>query len=383
MKRVSNDRFTRFLIPDAIAWMVLLTLTLLCGACHGSASADSESTALLREEENALRVHGVNYDPAAPAHSLSWTPLKLEMSMRLAGRSLDLAADYGSWIAGAVLQAPLQTPAAIAAGCTVSADSEGLRTAECPISLIRLAQWGVTEGEAPMEWLLEAEREEEGSAGRVRVELDENGAPRFPADVVLSPHLVFTLRRAGDDRPIRLRSRTRLVLEGRLDAWPQGLMVLRSTGDAVPLKAEGAAGVGAEGLGEVEVKDVTMAFADKPSEFFRQRPRILSATPLDPEGEPWTTGRVTGVALKWADTAAQTRSSRITHYRIYRNRDPDGDGAWRLAGVVEASETRFVDRTFDGDGPVEYVVSHEMDFPFGYRYEGVFYEPMRIQEVGL
>src|SRR6476660_5835593 len=65
---------------------------------------------------SGVSTQGINYDPVTPVERLSYTPLKLEATAQVAGKAVELTADYTSWIVGATLRGPGGKDA-VQAGC--------------------------------------------------------------------------------------------------------------------------------------------------------------------------------------------------------------------------------------------------------------------------
>lgn len=366
MKPVLRPFFEKPLRPMSSA-LVLSVLAILTGCgSGGSEPAPSE------------QIRNLNYDPQLLQDSkiwspqLSWSPLKLEAAGRLAGQSVELLGDYRSWFIGAVYQSALGSEDAIASECR----GRGPNRIECDLRILRLAQSGQVD-EPGFSWLLELEGDP--LVGRVTADLDPDGQPRYPAEVEVEAHLTLMVKEDGAAEPLLLGSRDASVLSGAMKSWPDGLMVLQLRRPVAYYAKDSLEDAEAEPF--LVIDRATLAFSDKPSEFFRRQPAV-KAQVIDPAGGEWTKGAVGGVRLAWEDTSKYVRHDFVTHYNVYRNLSPGNPGTWQLLSTLPADRTDLLDEGYDGARSVEYLVTHGMQYAqFDFQYEGLYAPPTRVEAV--
>jgi len=318
---------------------------------------------------SGVSTQGINYDPVTPVERLSYTPLKLEATAQVAGKAVELTADYTSWIVGATLRGPGGKDA-VQAGCKPAGEGR----VDCGVYPVRFAQFGVVEKPVAFSWMCEVGGAREAPMGTVNASVNKDGGLVYPGKVRFAPNLLFTVQEKGG-KVLRLQSRTTPVFDGFVNGWPLGLLVASLANGPVPFFAEGQA------KPYLVLTAATFAFADKPSEFFRRRVKILSTSVVGRSGAPWAkTGAVGGVELKWEEDH-EVLSSRLSRFNVYRSFRPGDLKSWELVAKVPVNQKRLVDAAYDGKKRVAYLVTHEMEYPFDRVYEGIYGPPTVVEPV--
>jgi hypothetical protein len=317
---------------------------------------------------------GITYDPATPADRLSMTPLKFEGAAEIGRQPADLVGDFTSWIAGVTALGPGKQ--ASGTSCRILGP-ETDRRADCDLTFVRFGNFGRLDKPKSLSWALDLELQPGSPNGNLRAAVDKDGSLAFPANVRFVLPLVLMVQEEGASEVVRLHGRPVPVFEGTARGWPQGLMVLALANGPIQFFREGSSS-DSDAEPYLVLKTGTLAFADKPSEFFRRKP-VVSAQLIDSAGAPWKAGQVGGVAVSWTGTAREVLSSRVTGYSVYRKQGEPG--TWQRIASVPSDTTSYLDKTNDGKSQSEYIVVHTMEFPFNRKYEGLYGSPAIVKPV--
>lgn len=242
---------------------------------------------------------------------------------------------------------------------------------EGPVFIVRFAKYGrVEEGPGPGYDFLIRMAECEGLGGSARIPMGELGQPVYPGFLRLSGKMILTLKVDNIPTPIILRSRIAAVLEGDLPGWPPYNTVLTLANGPIDYFYE-------QDLNNPNAEPVmvvygnTVTFGSAPSVFQSGKPQISGTSVRNAQGGPWSQGQeVGGVAMTWVDPSAQQSECPIDAFRIYKNSTPGELVGWEELALVPGIQHSYFDSEFDGTTPVEYLIVHATQFPFGYFYEG-------------
>lgn len=129
------------------------------------------------------------------------------------------------------------------------------------------------------------------------------------------------------------------------------------------------------------VSENRVTLGAKPSEFFSVVPEF-EAIIVDDKGNKWVDGEVGGVKLIWNDVNEQLDKFEVTHYHIYRNLVPGNLENWELMAILPSKIHHWIDPLYSGKENIEYLVLHSIEYPFGYKYEGIYGLPIVVRAIG-
>jgi hypothetical protein len=235
----------------------------------------------------------------------------------------------------------------------------------CDIRVLRFAQFGRVESPVAFDWLVTMVDDEGLIRGKMHAKLDDRGLLVYPASVELGGHMVVTVQIDGQEGPIRLRSRKEPIFRGKVPGWPPFGTELELENPPIEYFREDELDK-PDAVPFMKVTANTVRLGTQRSDFFFTRPAIQTLVPV----------KSGGYRITWTDTASRLTDQKIVSYRVYRNLHPGNLEGWQQIAEVPVGTTSFVDRDAPADARVEYVVSHVAEYPFGYKYEGIFNPPV-------
>ena len=267
----------------------------------------------------------------------------------------------------------------------------GALAVESPVVIFRFAKQGrltLADGTG-VDWLVRMV-DGETLRGVMRLPLNENGEPTFPGELELDGKMIITMKVDGEE-PVNLLSELDSSLTGDIYEWPP-----RHTQFALkkhvpyfdarlmaPAEGHGQIGRTMALVDQMTAPTITILenntrIGEEPSPFLSMTPEItrtwvVSHAALDRGKRAIKHEKVAGLGLQWTDTSAFITgplTCPCTRYHVYRNDDPGNLNGWFLVGTVPATETTYIDESWDGLHDAEYMVLNGSEFKFGYIYEG-------------
>ncbi|MEM7052748.1 MAG: hypothetical protein AAF604_23995 [Acidobacteriota bacterium] len=322
-----------------------------------------------RQVQTLPQTHGVNYEFVGHHHHpdfLSSAPLQFQATAQVAGQSVSLISDPGSVLAGSTCSGPcnVQPTTNELLNCSLNTGLTGTTSVVCNVQIMRFAQYGRVEGPMSFNWLVVMVEDDALLAGELRTTLGQKGLD-YPAEIELGGRMVVTVQPDGLP-PVRLLSRREPIFTGMVAGWPPHGLNLELSNPPIEYYLEGEID-DATASPFMVVTANTVQLGHETSSFMGSRPTITRAE------------RAKGaVVVEWTSTEGTVQGPQPSHYKLYRNAAGGELTAWVHVADVPIAETSFVDAGAPAKGPLQYVVSHAAEYPFGYEYEGIFNDPVTV-----
>jgi hypothetical protein len=234
--------------------------------------------------------------------------------------------------------------------------------ADCRLDILRFAQYGRVTDPIAFNWAV-VMAEGESLTGTMHAALDSTGALVYPASAELGGRMVVTVHVDGQPQPVVLRSRKEPKFQSQILGWPPyGSEFVLSNPPIPYYRASEIDDPAAEPFMVVTSNNVVIG--TQKAAFFEKRPKILAVTSTKD-----------GLDITWEETAGTVPGITIARYHLYRNLTPGTLSGWQMIATVPAGTSSYVDRSVPSGVPVDYVISHATDYPFGIEYEGIFDPP--------
>lgn len=234
--------------------------------------------------------------------------------------------------------------------------------ADCELNILRFAQYGRVTSPIAFNWAV-VMAEGETLSGSLHADLDSTGKLVYPAPAELGGRMVVTVHVDGQPNPIVLRSRKEPKFQSQILGWPPyGSEFVLSNPPIPYFRASEIDDPNAQPF--MVVTSNTVVIGTQKAAFFDKRPKILALTPT-----------TEGMSITWQGTAGTVPGITIARYHIYRNLTPGTLSGWQKIATLPANASSYIDRSVPSGVPVDYVISHATDYPFGIEYEGIFDPP--------
>lgn len=200
------------------------------------------------------------------------------------------------------------------------------------------------------------------------VELPSNGEGRM----WLNGRMMLFLKNKADGQVLELISRTPILQEGPVSAWPPVNVTVRSQGtDEYVLVSD------PHGPTVAKLHNGAITMQASTHEFLAEELKIIDYDFLDRAGEPvaaqQTTANVSGVRLTWSDI--RDKLPGVVGYHVYK-RASGAEALQRIGGDLDRADV--VDPDFDPTRAWEYSVVPVTKDLLGYDVDGVQDRPITL-----
>lgn len=227
------------------------------------------------------------------------------------------------------------------------------------LDVLRFAHFGRADSPFAMQWVLYMPE------GTGTLTAQPAAAPGGGYDVTLRCDLRFDMIMRGATKPLKLEPRMTPEFTGHSKTWPPKGATLSLANGPIPFyvsgerKAKGAM---------MRVLDVRFSFGKGTTAYQARPPKIVGAELVDSSGHAWRAGAVGGARITWAATDAAVAPVTLVGYTVYR---AIGNEPLARIAQVSASETSYVDSSYDGRGNVRYAVAHRTLYTPQFTYESM------------
>ncbi len=130
----------------------------------------------------------------------------------------------------------------------------------------------------------------------------------------------------------------------------------------------------------LQVKAMRIDFGD-PCPLMGTVPEFASHEFLALDGTISSSAPLRGVRLRWTDIMVDHEDRKMSPDFCHIYRRSEGQDDWTLIGWRRFADQEFIDTEFGGKRSASYALVIALDYPFGYRYEGLVGLPLEVNAI--